>query len=74
MTRWPAINTPVGGQRHMTGGIYAGLLALMLIVVPAIGFLLALAASMFADNLKGNGPISLLYMIGLFVGFSPVFS
>ena len=74
MTRWPVIRTTVSGQRHLTVLIYAGLLTLMLIVVPIMGFLLALVTSLFVADLNDNGLLSLLYISGIFVGFSPMFS
>ncbi|MEJ6477868.1 MAG: hypothetical protein QNL92_04215 [Octadecabacter sp.] len=74
MSRWPAIHTTVGGQRHLTALIYAGLLTLMLIVVPVIGFLIAVVTSPFVDELNNNILLSQLYIVGIFVGFSPMFS
>ena len=74
MTRWPAIRTTVGGHRHLTALIYAGLLTLMLIVVPVIGFLIAVVTSPFVDELNNNILLSQLYIVGIFVGFSPMVS
>ncbi|WP_377507731.1 hypothetical protein [Octadecabacter sp. R77987] len=74
MTRWPAIHTTVGGQRHLTGRIYAGLLALMLIVVPACGVMVAVVAGWMGNGLNGSGPMSVLALVGVFLGYSPILS
>jgi hypothetical protein len=58
----------------LTALIYAGLLTLMLIVVPVIGFLIAVVTSPFVDELNNNILLSQLYIVGVFVGFSPMFS
>lgn len=71
MTRWPAINTPVGGQRYVAPMVYVALVTLVFLIVPVGGALLTLIAVILGGSDTPPNFATPAYLLGILLTLSP---